>query len=117
MRLLNHPTCFARRSGRAPLGVKSDWLAEQRRSKPATISHYSGSTHPLLPNATGLDYSIMAGVKSLHNNRSLDPRMRVSGPSVRLSSVSGVSNGQIVVILNGEGRGVTSRVRKPTGKR
>ena len=49
----------------------------------------------------------------LHNNRSCERRQTFAGHATRLSSVDGAINGLIVVILNGEGRGVACRVIKP----
>ena len=46
----------------------------------------------------------------LHNNRSCERRQTFAGHATRLSSVDGAINGLIVVILNGEGRGVACRV-------
>jgi hypothetical protein len=39
--------------------------------------------------------------------------MAFNGHATRLSSVDGAINGLIVVILNGEGRGVACRASKP----
>jgi hypothetical protein len=43
--------------------------------------------------------------------------VQLTGHSARLSSGNGVNNGQIVVELNGEGRGAACRVVKPKGKK
>jgi hypothetical protein len=49
----------------------------------------------------------------IHNNRSCERRQTFAGHTTRLSSVDGAINGLIVVILNGEGRGVACRASKP----
>jgi hypothetical protein len=49
----------------------------------------------------------------IHKNRSCERRQTFAGHATRLSSVDGAITGLIVVILNGEGRGVACRASKP----